>query len=255
MPSVKLSQVGREPVPGLGVGGAQPAVVGLGAGYDVLDVGLLDAVEPGPGVGTVYAALGRRRSWVRPKASSGSHRRRSPSTGFPGATASPRHIFAGCVGAGVGVGSGVGTAVAVGVGCGVGTAVAAGVGVSVGAAVGAATGVAGLVDVGISVAVGSGSGVGFGAAVAVGSGAVVGGSVGLSDGSSVGAVAWVGSGWVFAGVAAAGCGVGDGSTTAVGTGSTQAIRVSTIRKMAGRSNFAMLGLLHWCWCPTWHFTA
>ena len=37
-------------------GGAETAVVGLGAGHDVLDVGLSDGFEPGAGVGSVDAA-------------------------------------------------------------------------------------------------------------------------------------------------------------------------------------------------------
>ena len=40
-------------------GGAKAAVVGLGSGDDVLDVGLLSALEPCDGVGSIDVALSR----------------------------------------------------------------------------------------------------------------------------------------------------------------------------------------------------
>ena len=135
---------------------------------------------------------------------------------------------------------------ALGIGCGVG--------VSVGVAVGAGTRVAVLVGLGISVALSSGSGLVFGAAFAVDSGAVVGPSVGWAVGSSVGVAACVGYDWTPAGVSLACCGVEEDSTTAGGAVSVQAIRFSTINKMAERNSFAVSRFLHWRWCPAWHFT-
>ena len=44
--------------PGCRADGAQAAVVGLRAGDDVLDVRLLDAIEPRPRVGPIDATLG-----------------------------------------------------------------------------------------------------------------------------------------------------------------------------------------------------
>ena len=52
----EVQQVGGELFPCCRGGGAEPAVVGLGSGNDVLDVGLPDAFEPGPGVRAVDAA-------------------------------------------------------------------------------------------------------------------------------------------------------------------------------------------------------
>ena len=43
---------------GCWAGGTEAAVVGLGAGDDVLDVCFLDALQPRPRVGPVDAALG-----------------------------------------------------------------------------------------------------------------------------------------------------------------------------------------------------
>ena len=53
----EVQEVGCELVLRVGVHGAQAAVVGLGAGNDVLDVRFPDALEPGAGVGAVDAAL------------------------------------------------------------------------------------------------------------------------------------------------------------------------------------------------------
>ena len=53
----EVQQVGAELGPGSRTGGAEAAVVGFGAGDDVLNIRLLDAFEPCPRVGAVDAAL------------------------------------------------------------------------------------------------------------------------------------------------------------------------------------------------------
>ena len=55
----EAQEVGCELLSGYRTGGAEAAVVGLGAGDDVFYVGLLGACEPCPGIGSVDAALGR----------------------------------------------------------------------------------------------------------------------------------------------------------------------------------------------------
>ena len=54
----EVQEVGCKLVLRVGVSGTKATVVGIGAGDDVLDVRVLDAVEPGPGVWAVDAALG-----------------------------------------------------------------------------------------------------------------------------------------------------------------------------------------------------
>ena len=123
-----------------------------------------------------------------------------------------------------------------GVGSGVGKAVAAGAGVVVGIWVDVWAGVAATVATGVAVAVGSGLGVWAGAAVLVGSVTFVGVCVGC-------------------GVAAFGCGVAVGATTAVGAGSEHAAKASRAKIAADSSAFAMSWLPSFCRCPARHFTA